>query len=84
MRVTDGLLPELLTIVAVTSDDQLAVERGGARMSRICPFGEGVQADPAEVLLDALDRDDLDARVAEGLPRIPLALRFEIYGICPL
>jgi hypothetical protein len=27
-----------------------------------------VQPDPAEVLLDALDRDDLDVRVAEGLP----------------
>jgi hypothetical protein len=33
----------------------------------------GGQADPAEVLLDALDRDDLDARVTEGLPWIPLA-----------
>ena len=55
------------------SDDQLAIELGTLGYPGFAYLAAGTQADPAEVLLDALDRDDLDARVTEGLPWIPLA-----------
>jgi hypothetical protein len=55
------------------SDDQLAIELGTLGYPGFAYLAAGVRADPAEALLDALDRDDLDARVTEGLPWIPLA-----------
>lgn len=55
------------------SDDQIAVELGTLGYPGFAYLASDIQADQAEVLLDALDRDDLDVRVAEGLPWIPLA-----------
>jgi hypothetical protein len=55
------------------SDDQLAIELGTLRYPGFAYLAAGLPSDPAEVLLDALDRDDLDVRVCEGLPWIPLA-----------
>jgi transcriptional regulator with XRE-family HTH domain len=36
-------------------------------------LGESARVNPAELLMDALDTDDLDARVTEALPWLPLA-----------
>ncbi len=53
------------------SDSQLAAELGALGYPG---FGHlnGELRNPAEVLFDALDRADLDARVAEALPWLPL------------
>ena len=55
------------------SDDRLAIELGTLGYPGFAYLAAEIHADPAEILLDALDRDDLDARVTEGLPWIPLA-----------
>ena len=55
------------------SDDQLAIDLGTLGYPGFAYLAAGVPADPAEALLDALDRNDLDGRVREGLPWIPLA-----------
>ena len=70
------LLLVTLEVFGVTrfgrSDDQLAIELGTLGYPGFAYLAAGVPADPAEVLMDAIDRDDLDARVTEGLPWIPL------------
>jgi hypothetical protein len=55
------------------SDDQIAVELGSLGYPGFAYLAAETQSDQAEVLLDALNRDDLDVRVSEGLPWIPLA-----------
>lgn len=73
--VTGGLLTEveIAKILPVMSDDQIAVELGSLGYPGFAYLAAEIQADQAEVLLDALDRDDLDVRVTEGLPWIPFA-----------
>jgi hypothetical protein len=53
-----------------TSDYQLAADLGALGYPGYAHLSSN-HRDPAEVLLDALDRDNLDARIAEGLPWLP-------------
>ena len=52
-------------------EDSLAAELGALGYSGYSHF-RGALRNPAEVLLDALDRPDLDARLVEALPWLPL------------
>lgn len=52
-------------------DDQLAADLGALGYSGY-GYLKGKLWNPAEVLLDALDRPDLDARLVEALPWLPL------------
>jgi hypothetical protein len=54
-----------------SSDNQLAADLGALGYPGF-RYLSGEPRDPAEVLLDALDRDNLDARVVEALPWLPL------------
>ena len=65
--------PELLPVDAGTrhSDEQLAADIGALGYPGYA-YLEGQLRNPAEVLFDALDRLDLDARVVEALPWLPL------------
>jgi len=53
------------------SDDQLAVDLGVLGYPSYC-YLRGQPRNPAEVLFDALHRPDLDARIVEALPWLPL------------
>jgi hypothetical protein len=53
------------------NDDQLAAEFGSLGFPGYSHL-HGTQRNPAELLLDALDRPDLDARLVEALPWLPL------------
>lgn len=65
--------PELLPVALNTrhNDDQLAADLGGLGYPGY-DYLQGQPRNPAEVLLDALDRPDLDARLVEALPWLPL------------
>jgi transcriptional regulator with XRE-family HTH domain len=52
-------------------NEELAADLGALGYPGYSYF-RGPQRNPAEVLLDALDRPDLDARVVEALPWLPL------------
>ncbi|UWZ85159.1 hypothetical protein [Occallatibacter riparius] len=54
-----------------TSDYQLAADLGALGYPGYAHLSSALR-DAAEVLLDALDRDNLDARIAEALPWLPL------------
>jgi hypothetical protein len=54
-----------------TSDYQLAADLGALGYPGFAHLSSDLR-DPAEVLLDALDRDNLDGRIAEALPWLPL------------
>lgn len=53
------------------SDDQLAADLGALGYPGYS-YLKGKLRNPAELLLDALDRSDLDARLVEALPWLPL------------
>ena len=53
------------------SDDQLAADLGALGYPGYS-YLKGKVRNPAELLLDALDRPDLDARLVEALPWLPL------------
>jgi transcriptional regulator with XRE-family HTH domain len=65
--------PELLPVVPATrhNDDQLAADFGTLGYPGYA-YLRGQPRNPAEVLFDALDRRDLDARLVEALPWLPL------------
>lgn len=65
--------PEELPVSPETrhGDDQLATDLGALGYPGYRFLG-GEPRNPAEVLLDALDRSDLDARLVEALPWLPL------------
>lgn len=65
--------PEELPFSAQTrhDDDQLAADLGALGYPGYS-YLKGKLWNPAEVLLDALDRSDLDARLVEALPWLPL------------
>jgi len=65
--------PEELPVSLETrhSDDQLAADLGALGYPGYSYLGSKSR-NPAEVLLDALDRPDLDARLVEALPWLPL------------
>jgi hypothetical protein len=65
--------PEELPVSLTTrhSDDELAGDLGALGYPGYA-FRTGELRNPAEVLLDALDRSDLDARLVEALPWLPL------------
>jgi len=69
LRVT----PELLPISPLTrhNDEQLAADLGALGYPGYAYF-QGQPRNPAELLFDALDRRDLDARLVEALPWLPL------------
>ena len=69
LRVT----PELLPVASDTrhNDDQLAADLGALGYPGYA-YLHGQLRNPAEVLFDALDRRDLDARLVEALPWLPL------------
>jgi hypothetical protein len=50
------------------NDDELAKALGSLGYLGFAYLGSGERVDPAALLLDAIDRDDLDSRVREGLP----------------
>jgi transcriptional regulator with XRE-family HTH domain len=68
--------PTLLPLNPSRRQDEtkLANELGALGYPGFAPFAGQPSRNPAELLLDALDRPDLDTRVAEGLPW--LALRY--------
>lgn len=68
--------PTLLPLDPNRRQDEtsLANELGALGYPGLAPFAGQPSRNPAELLLDALDRPDLDTRVAEGLPW--LALRY--------
>ena len=53
------------------NDDELKQALGSLGYPGFAYFGLDESVDPAELLLDAIDRDDLDSRVREGLVWIP-------------
>lgn len=55
------------------NDDQLAVALGSLGYPGLSYLESSEPVDPAGVLLDAIDRDDLEPRVRDGLPWIPRA-----------
>jgi hypothetical protein len=65
--------PEELPVGLKTrhDDDQLATDLGTLGYPGYS-YRRGEFRNPAEVLLDALDRSDLDARLVEALPWLPL------------
>jgi hypothetical protein len=65
--------PEQLPLRPTTrhNDDQLAVDLGALGYPGY-GYLQGKQRNPAEVLFDALNRPDLDARLVEALPWLPL------------
>jgi transcriptional regulator with XRE-family HTH domain len=65
--------PELLPLGSRTrhNDDQLASDFGALGYPGYA-YRQGQQRNPGEVLFDALDRKDLDARLVEALPWLPL------------
>jgi hypothetical protein len=68
-----GVVPEELPLSLNTrrSDDELAADLGMLGYPGYA-FHTARPRNPAEVLLDALDRSDLDARLVEALPWLPL------------
>lgn len=69
LRATPEQLPVSLCIRH--SDDQLAADLGALDYPGYAHL-RGQPRNPAELLFDALDRSDLDARVVEALPWLPL------------
>jgi len=69
LRVT----PELLPVFPLTrhNDHQLAADLGALGYPGYA-YLQGQPRNPAELLFDALDRRDLDARLVEALPWLPL------------
>jgi transcriptional regulator with XRE-family HTH domain len=69
LKASPSILP--VSLLKRRNDDQLAAEFGV-----LCYPGyshlHGTQRNPAELLLDALDRPELDARLVEALPWLPL------------
>jgi transcriptional regulator with XRE-family HTH domain len=65
--------PEVLPVSFETrhSDDQLAADLGALGYPGYS-YLQSQLRNPAEVLFDALDRPDLDARLVEALPWLPL------------
>jgi transcriptional regulator with XRE-family HTH domain len=65
--------PELLPVSTKTrhSDDQLAADLGALGYPGY-GYLRSQPRNPAEVFFDALDRSDLDARLVEALPWLPL------------
>ena len=65
--------PELLPVAPDTrhNDEQLAADLGALGYPGYA-YLQGQTRNPAEVLFDALDRRDLDARLVEALPWLPL------------
>jgi transcriptional regulator with XRE-family HTH domain len=65
--------PELLPVVPDRrhNEDQLAADLGALRYPGYA-YLRGQLRNPAEVLFDALDRRDLDARLVEAMPWLPL------------
>jgi hypothetical protein len=55
------------------NDDELKQALGSLGYPGFAYLGSGDPVDPAELLLDAIDRDDLDSRVREGLPWVARA-----------
>jgi transcriptional regulator with XRE-family HTH domain len=53
------------------NDDELAADLGALEYPGFF-YMQSEPRNPAELLLDALDRSDLDVRVAEGLPWVPM------------
>ena len=68
-----GATPELLPLTPGTrhNDDELAADFGALGYPGYA-YLEGQSRNPAEVLFDALNRRDLDARLVEALPWLPL------------
>ena len=69
LRATPELLP--LAPDARHNDDQLATDFGALGYPGYA-YLKGRTRNPAEVLFDALNRGDLDARLVEALPWLPL------------
>jgi transcriptional regulator with XRE-family HTH domain len=69
LRVDPTELP--LTPSLRHNDDQLAADLGALEYPGFF-YMQSEPRNPAELLLDALDRPDLDVRVAEGLPWVPM------------
>lgn len=69
LHVTPEELP--LSLETRHNDDQLATDLGTLGYPGYS-YLHGEHRNPAEVLLDALDRPNLDARLAEALPWLPL------------
>jgi transcriptional regulator with XRE-family HTH domain len=69
LHATPEELP--VSIKARHSDDQLAADLGTLGYPGYS-YLQGQPRNPAEVLFDALDRPDLDARLVEALPWLPL------------
>ena len=55
------------------NNDQLAIALGSLGYPGFSHLGVSEPQDPAMVLLDAIDRDDVDLRVRDGPPWIPCA-----------
>ena len=68
-----GATAELLPVAAETrhDDDHLAADFGAVGYPGYA-YLKGQPRNPAELLFDALDRRDLDARLVEALPWLPL------------
>jgi hypothetical protein len=56
------------------NDDELAKALGLLGYPGFAYLGAGEHVDPAGLLLDAIDQDDLDSRVREGLPWVARAV----------
>jgi transcriptional regulator with XRE-family HTH domain len=69
LKASPSILP--VSLLKRRSDDQLATEFGALGYPGYSHL-HGTQRNPAELLLDALDRPDLDARLVEALPWLPL------------
>ncbi len=69
LKASPSLLP--VSLLKRRNDDQLAAELGTLGYPGYS-YLRGALRNPAELLLDALDRPDLDARLVEALPWLPL------------
>lgn len=69
LKGSPSLLP--VSLHKRRNDDQLAAELGTLGYPGYS-YLRGALRNPAELLLDALDRPDLDARLVEALPWLPL------------
>lgn len=69
LKASPSLLP--VSLLKRRNDDQLAAELGTLGYPGYS-YLHGALRNPAELLLDALDRPDLDARLAEALPWLVL------------
>lgn len=69
LKASPSLLP--VSLVKRRNEDQFAAELGTLGYPGYS-YLRGALRNPAELLLDALDRPDLDARIAEALPWLVL------------